>query len=129
MRLSGTAKSIFVWVAACALLLAAAMSTLMRAMPLSGGVQFVCSAASPQRVAAGENATQSDPRPASPTQNLDDHCPWCALGTVVLGLPPAPLLVVPGLALRRALPLLFFGAPRTLHAWTSAQPRAPPRIS
>ena len=54
------------------------------------------------------------------------HCPFCATHAGASGLPPAAPtgLTLDGLAFH--LPELFLAAPRTLFAWVSAQPRAPP---
>ena len=55
-----------------------------------------------------------------------DHCPFCALHAGVAGLPPqvdaAPLRN----DLSQALPPLYLHARHTLHAWRTAQSRAPP---
>ncbi len=55
-----------------------------------------------------------------------EHCPYCSSHAPVLDLPPVAMVVrlVPGLS--DALPPARLFAPRTLHAWLSAQPRAPP---
>ncbi|MDO9314443.1 MAG: DUF2946 domain-containing protein [Burkholderiaceae bacterium] len=55
------------------------------------------------------------------------HCPFCFLQGHDSALPSQPLaLSMPG-GLRVELPRLFLQATHTLHAWTSAQPRAPPK--
>ena len=58
-----------------------------------------------------------------------DHCPYCSLHAPVLGMPPAPGLVAPVPLPGHDRPLAFLAAPRTLHAWVSALPRAPPLFS
>ncbi len=66
--------------------------------------------------------------PAAPAQAGShlDHCPYCSLAGQALGLPPAPV-AAPALVLAAGHePPLFLPAPRTLPAWRSAQPRAPP---
>jgi hypothetical protein len=58
-----------------------------------------------------------------------EHCPFCAPSAATLGMPPAQI----GLPLLAAgeleLPPRFLQASHTLHAWRSAQPRAPPTFS
>lgn len=59
---------------------------------------------------------------------LLDHCPLCVLQTDHLGLPPAPLALLPAPGLRDSVPALFLHAPRTLSVWAAAQARAPPAV-
>lgn len=87
-----------------------------------GDLQEVCSTDGMRWVAAGDSDA---PAPSSGHH----HCRDCTLH--------APLAFVPTLhahgltlsALRHALPRAWLAAPRTLHAWATAQPRAPPRFS
>ena len=69
-----------------------------------------------------------DDAPMSGIEHLDD-CPYCARATSAAGLPPTlpPLLLLAPAG--TAAPPLFLHAPRTLFAWASAQPRAPPQVS
>ncbi|MDP1690933.1 MAG: DUF2946 domain-containing protein [Burkholderiaceae bacterium] len=58
-----------------------------------------------------------------------DHCPFCWLGSSLPGA-PAPVAQAPmPVSLSHALPVLFLHGPRTLHAWTGVQARAPPVLS
>jgi len=56
------------------------------------------------------------------------HCPLCG---IAFDAPPPPMaavaLLLPIASAR--LPALYLHAPYTLHAWRSAQPRAPPTVS
>ena len=120
------------WVAVCALLLGALMPALMRMSPPNGEAawQAICSSVGLQSVPTGGGGKlQGDTAPAQGGDPLGEHCPWCSLHTMALGLPPVSLQATPLLPLRHALPPLFLSAPYTLQVWTSAQPRAPPRIS
>ncbi|MBX3607361.1 MAG: DUF2946 domain-containing protein [Piscinibacter sp.] len=58
-----------------------------------------------------------------------EHCPLCSVHAPVLGLPPAVDLGVPAPETSIGVTPAFLAAPRTLHAWVSALPRAPPRHS
>ncbi|WP_085316148.1 DUF2946 domain-containing protein [Derxia lacustris] len=54
-----------------------------------------------------------------------EHCPFCSLHADAAPLPAQPVALPLPLASDEA-PAAFLDAPRTLHAWASAQPRAPP---
>jgi hypothetical protein len=85
-----------------------------------GAVEEVCSTdADTAEVHAGGH----DPD-APPALHLE-HCPFCHLHADALQVPFVSVPVLPS-ASRPARPLLFFLAPSLLHAWRSAQPRAPP---
>ncbi|MFO1205435.1 MAG: DUF2946 domain-containing protein [Burkholderiales bacterium] len=58
------------------------------------------------------------------------HCPFCLPHAGTTALPSAPAVVTAILAAEpdRFLPTLFLCSPRPLHAWATAQPRAPPRF-
>ena len=88
----------------------------------------ICTALGATRVAASEPAANGS-APVAPIDHLLQHCPYCAVQATVLGMPPAPLSVATPMPLGFALPKLFLASPRTLFAWASAQPRAPPRLS
>ncbi len=67
--------------------------------------------------------------PAAQAAAAHEHCPCCSLGAHFLGIPLAPRLAL-GLPPAAALvPPLSVQAPRTLFAWRSALPRAPPLVS
>jgi len=74
-------------------------------------------------------STEGTPSPeggSSPAAHMLDHCPFCSLHGDTLGLPPSLSAQHSAPQPAYALPALFLKAPRTLHAWASAQPRAPP---
>jgi hypothetical protein len=70
--------------------------------------------------AAGDDA------PMTGIEHLDD-CPYCASAASYLPSALPPMLLAPPAG--SAAPPRFLHAPRTLFAWASAQPRAPPRVS
>ena len=131
MRFRGTAKTISSWLAIFALLLGCVAPTLTRAMPSGAGDGWraICSSVGIRWVDPTGAATVGKSAPAPSPQQMGEHCPWCSLHTMALGLPPAPLPALPLLLLGHAVPQLFRAAPHTLHAWSSAQPRAPPPVS
>lgn len=65
--------------------------------------------------------------PASPPALHLEHCPFCHLHADALQVPAVSVPVLPS-ASKPGRPLLFFLAPSLLHAWRSAQPRAPPAV-
>jgi hypothetical protein len=69
------------------------------------------------------------PGDATSAASALQHCALCALAADAPPLlPAAPALQMPAAAAAFE-PLLFLQAPRTLHAWAAAQPRAPPAAS
>jgi hypothetical protein len=87
----------------------------------------VCTAGGSMWVATSEGVADDEPSP------MGSHgfkpCLFCGSHAAVPHGPPVAAVVfyVPHLTEARPPALLF--APRTLHAWTSAQPRAPPLSS
>ena len=124
MRAVRAHRRITAWIATLAILLVALAPALSHALATATGADWteICTAQGSKWVQAGEDGSERSPA-SSP---LLDHCPCCSLHAPVLGLPPATALVHLPLQLSHAVPLAFLSAPRTLHAWVSAQPRAPP---
>lgn len=106
------------------------MPALSQALQRTGSDPWaeICTALGANRVSAVDQATKGSV-PESPTEHLLQHCPYCTLHATVLGMPPAPPTVAALMPLRFALPELFLASPRTLFAWSTAQARAPPRLS
>ncbi len=106
------------------------MPSISQAMKRTGANPWaeICTSLGAQRVAAGDKAADTS-APSVPVEHLLQHCPYCAVHATDLGMPPAPLSVATPHPLRFAQPELFLASPRTLFAWSSAQPRAPPRLS
>lgn len=118
------------WLALCALLAWALLPTLSHAFAPAGGKTVWSEVCTPQgmRLVAIDAAGGETPAPVSTAGHLE-HCPYCAPTFGALGLPPAllSLALPPPAAL--GPPPLFLHAPRTLFAWTAAQPRAPPALT
>lgn len=115
------------WIAALAILLASLAPSLGHALALANGTTWIeiCTTQGSKWIPAGKDGSQQAPASA----HVLEHCPYCSLHAPTLGLPPATQLAPLPLALGQELPLAFLAAPRTLHAWVSAQPRAPPLFS
>ena len=85
----------------------------------------VCTPQGMKQVAIDGVAGEADDAPTQ-AAGSPEHCAYCAGSAQAAGMPPAPLQVplLRSAALDRPAP--FLKAPRTLVAWCSAQPRAPP---
>jgi hypothetical protein len=124
MRLLRAHRRLTSWIAALAVLLAALAPALSHALGSSPGEGWVlvCTAQGAKWVQPGDdNAPVTGPSV--------EHCPLCTLHTPTIGMPPAPPAVLPVVDAAAFVPPAFLAAPRTLHAWASAQPRAPPALS
>jgi hypothetical protein len=78
------------------------------------------------------NTFHGEPSDGSlPGSAADDlaHCPLCLLQGHHGALPSQPLTLPMPSGMRVDVPRLFLQVPHTLHAWTTAQPRAPPRFN
>jgi hypothetical protein len=73
------------------------------------------------------NAHAGGHDPGSPPALHLEHCPFCHLHADAVQLPVVSVPILPS-ASKPGRPLLFFLAPSLLHAWRSAQPRAPPAL-
>jgi hypothetical protein len=127
MRRLRTQRQLTGWIAVLAVLLASLAPALSHALGGSNGASWVevCST-------QGSRWVQSDPDEpgGAPVQaHLLEHCPYCSIHAPALGLPPVPERTPLEPGLKDEFPLAFLAAPRTPHAWVSAQPRGPPRLS
>jgi hypothetical protein len=129
MLTSARHRRVTAWIAMIAMLAFALVPTLSRAMAFaddSGRWAEVCT---PQGMKLVQLADDGNPDSTAPQALSVDHCGFCSLTTDGAALLPAsatlPSLQPPA----SALPAAFLHAPRTLHAWASAQPRAPPARS
>lgn len=116
------------WMACCAILLAALAPTLSRALTVAQGGAVpgleICS------VAGGMNMVPlklslDDSIPAKNAMQMAD-CPCCGMHAAVLALPPVSLAPASGALITGLLPVLFYQSATPLFAWTPLQPRGPP---
>lgn len=117
------------WLAVLAILVASLAPTLSQAFGTGAAQGWieVCSAAGSRWIAS--DAGVSDTAPATSDEHPLAHCPYCHIHADG-GLPaPGDALTLLLQGLSEARPPAFLQAPRTLHAWLSAQPRAPPASS
>lgn len=123
-------RRVATWVAALAVLMAALAPALSHALGsrLGAGWVEICTIAGSKWVQPSDDGAPAVPE-APATAHALEHCPFCTLHTPAIGLPPPPAAVLPAIDAAHSVPLAFLAAPRTLHAWASAQPRAPPSHS
>jgi Protein of unknown function (DUF2946) len=113
--------------ALCAAALLALAPTLSRMLAFAQGTSNwaeVCTPQGAKRVAVMEDGQLA-------TQAVDHlaHCPLCALSSAPTAPPPCPVEVLAVLPELLLLPPLFWHGPRGQHAWLTAAPRGPPRLS
>lgn len=122
-------RSLTAWIALVAMLGFALMPTLARALSFAQGGSGWSEICTPQGMQwVSPDGERQDRAPDGATSHLD-HCHFCQLATDgAAPLPAAAPAVVLPLAAAEP-PRLFLQAARTLHAWRSAQPRAPPVLA
>lgn len=104
------------------------LPTLAQALAAGQGSAWVevCTVGGSRWVNAAEpgGPPPSDEAPAS--AHVVDKCPYCPLHLTGFVPVAASMGDAFGPELSHVLPCAFLEAPRTLHAWASAQPRGPP---
>lgn len=115
------------WIACFAILLSALAPAISHAVQRDApaGWTEICSFTGAKLVRLDDGGS-GKPEPGQSQAHVLEHCPYCALHVDALGLPPAAPAGPELLPLSFHVPELFLLAPHTLHAWASAQPRAPP---
>lgn len=110
-----------------AILLASLAPSISQAMGFEKGRSWieVCTTEGSKWV-SGDSGDSGAPTQA---QHLLEHCPYCSIHVPALGMPASPVSVPEMLDRGHEVAVAFLAAPRTLHAWVSAQPRAPPSCS
>ena len=63
------------------------------------------------------------------TRHGMEHCAFCATHGGAFALAGAHPLILAIVAGRDIYPPLFYAAPQSLHAWSAANPRAPPFLA
>ena len=130
LRQSGSVRWMGIWLTIASVLLMNLLPTLSRLGASARVTEWVelCRGNATVWVNLADATSKPDDKrsvPASP-DHLFKHCPFCSIH-VDMDVPVTPVLRVPLMSAWRAfLPAAFLQAPRTLHAWRVAQPRAPP---
>jgi hypothetical protein len=127
MRALCAHRRLTTWLAALAILLASLAPSLSHALASAAGTDWieVCTTQGSKWIAAADDGSERAPA----SVHVLEHCSYCSIHAPALGLPPANDSAQLPSRLAHEIPLAFLAAPRTLHAWVSAQPRAPPRFS
>ena len=112
-----------------AILMAALAPWISHALSAKNGASLieVCTALGAKWVQP--DGGSADQAPASGGAHPFEHCPYCSLHANAIAIPAAPVVPVLAISSSDLLPTAFLAAPRTLYAWVSAQPRAPPQFS
>jgi len=116
------------WMACCAILLAALAPTLSRAVTVARGGSVpsleICSVAGGMNMVPLKLSTD-DSTPVKSAMQMGD-CPCCGMHAATLDLPPMSLVPATGAVITGLLPVLFYQSATPLFAWTPLQPRGPP---
>ncbi|WP_428504712.1 DUF2946 domain-containing protein [Roseateles sp.] len=130
MRVSPGIRVMVSWIASFAILLSALAPVISHAVQadVPAGWAEICSVTGAKLVRLSDMGSDlSDgSQPESSQGHTYKHCPFCAMHSDDLAPPPAPVCELQLPELGQTVPTLFLQAPRTLFAWASAQPRAPP---
>jgi hypothetical protein len=120
-----------VWIALCAILLAALAPSISHAVAAAKGIPNgwteICSVGGAKLIKL-DGSVSDDSAPSEKIPHIE-HCPFCRHHANGFALPSSADFLMPALEKSRILPALFYQASRPLYAWSVAQPRAPPRIS
>lgn len=128
MRFHRASRVLTSWIAALAILMAAVAPSISHALGAKTGASWIeiCTSAGAKWVQPGDRADKK--APAGKTHPFE-HCPYCSLHANATAIPAAPAVLALTISASDLLPAAFLLAPRTLYAWASAQPRAPPQFS
>ena len=115
------------WIVCFAILMGSLAPTLSLAMQTRSGALWaeICTSTGAKlvRVSPDDGA----PAPAMPGAHAIAHCPSCCVFSPSMAPGPAFLFIPPARYLAREPLQAFPPAPRSLIAWHTVQPRAPPR--
>jgi hypothetical protein len=134
MKMSHAMHRLTSWIAICAILMAALAPTISHAIAAASDAPNnwieICSVNGSKLVNIGDEIGNNH-QPQEPVNYSThfEHCPFCMMHAISLGMPPSAEFKLPVLQGSSLTPSLFFQAPRPLFAWTKSQPRAPPFFS
>ncbi|WP_254926634.1 DUF2946 domain-containing protein [Janthinobacterium sp. PC23-8] len=106
--------------------LAPTVSHALSAINVPSATLEICSVNSYKAVKAPDGDSSKSP---ATIKHRMEHCAFCATHGGSFALPgshPLSLVMVAG---RDIYPPLFYAAPQSLHAWSAANPRAPPLLA
>ncbi|MBK9135162.1 MAG: DUF2946 domain-containing protein [Betaproteobacteria bacterium] len=136
MHLFGrTHRKTAAWLALLAMLAAALFPAVSHALAAARGEAWspVCTAqgvrwVSDTATTGDETGGETGDEAPAPAARAFEHCPFCTQAGHTPALPRASIDAPLPTASASPLPPLALQAPRTLFAWRSAQPRAPPAL-
>jgi hypothetical protein len=122
-------QTLHIWIAMLAILFSALAPTVSHALAAGNGSAValeMCTVDGYKVVKAAE--PDSGKAPAKAAHGME-HCAFCAAhgGSFALTGSPSVILVMD--IGRDIYPPLFYAAPHSLHAWSAANPRAPPFLA
>lgn len=131
MVMSKHKSMLALWIACCAILMAALAPSVSHLLARAGGMPAmaeICSVAGIASLQVAQDGATRKPAAPGSAMNMAD-CPYCSLHADLPALPPAAAPVVAFHLLATAAPRLFYHAPTPLFSWAPPQSRAPPAIS
>ncbi|MBR8653575.1 DUF2946 family protein [Achromobacter sp. Marseille-Q0513] len=121
-----------IWIALAVILWASLVPSLARAFSPAHPAQRVsveyCAPGGAGLVQIDVQSDDSGQAPQHDAHEGSQHCPFCRNQQADVGIlpDPVPLLLPASLARKVSYPPLYYQSARPLHAWSAAQPRAPP---
>ena len=117
-------QTLHIWIAFLAILFSA-FAPAIGSAAMAGATMEVCTSEGIKLIEVAGDAGD-DPGAA---HHAMQHCAFCSThaGTHLPPAPPAGMLVLD--IGRTIYPSLFYRAPQPLHAWSAANPRAPPLLA
>ena len=120
-------RLLLTWMAVLAVMFSALAPSASHALAANSaldGLAVICTVDGATAVKSGRS---SDDKSAtkSPDQHFE-HCPYCTSHGGSPALPPQLPVSFAVATGHDAYPPLFYQAPRSLHSWAAANPRAPP---
>lgn len=122
-------QSLYVWIAMLAILfsaLAPTVSYALAAVSSSADTVEICTINGYKLVQPSHS--DSSKAPASAKHGMT-HCAFCTTHGGAYALTGSPSVILAFEAGRTVHPPLFYAAPHSLHAWSAANPRAPPILA
>jgi hypothetical protein len=129
MRLHRATRILTSWIAVLAVLMAALAPSISHALESRNASSWIEVCTSGGAKWAQPDGASNDEAPAPSDAHPFEHCPYCSLHANAIAICAGAVSRFPVLLPASDLPIAFLPAPRTLCAWVSAQPRAPPLFS
>ncbi|RSZ60462.1 DUF2946 domain-containing protein [Massilia atriviolacea] len=116
-------QTLHLWIAFLAILFGA-LAPAIGSAAMASGTMEVCTSEGVRLIQVGDSGDAS-----GSSHHAMQHCAFCTThaGTHLPPAPPGGMLVLD--IGRSAYPSLFYRAPQPLHAWSAANPRAPPLLA